>query len=71
LNYFVADFYCDQKKAVIELDGSIHDNSQEYDQFRDDEMKEKGIHVLRLSNNELLNMTEALQKIIAFLNAIS
>jgi len=23
LNYFIADFYCDAKKAVIELDGSI------------------------------------------------
>jgi very-short-patch-repair endonuclease len=24
LNYFIADFYCHEKKAVIELDGPIH-----------------------------------------------
>lgn len=38
LNYFVADFYCDSKKAVIELDGDIHKGQEEYDQFRDEEM---------------------------------
>ena len=26
-NYFVADFYCAEKKAVIELDGPIHDET--------------------------------------------
>jgi very-short-patch-repair endonuclease len=48
LNYFIADFYCDKKKTVIELDGPIHQNTEDYDQFRDNEMKEMGIHVLRL-----------------------
>ena len=38
LNYFIADFYFHAKKAVIELDGLIHDEKQEYDQFRDDEI---------------------------------
>jgi very-short-patch-repair endonuclease len=33
LNYFIAYFYCDAKKAVIELDGSIHKETVEYDQF--------------------------------------
>lgn len=36
LNYFVADFYCSSKKAVIELDGSVHDETVDYDQFRDE-----------------------------------
>ena len=43
LNYFIADFYCHSKKAVIELDGSIHDEKEEYDQFRDEEMKLLGL----------------------------
>jgi very-short-patch-repair endonuclease len=34
VKYFVADFYCDIKKTVIELDGPIHDSNIEYDQFR-------------------------------------
>ncbi len=71
LNYFIADFYCDEKKAVIELDGSVHLETKEYDQFRDIEMKEKGIRVLRIKNNELENIIQVLQKIRIFLEKSS
>ena len=70
LNYFIADFYCDSKKTVIELDGSIHDEKEEYDQFRDEEMKLLGLHVLRLKNDELSNMNIVIEKIIFYLNTI-
>ena len=70
LNYFIADFYCDEKKAVIELDGPIHESTEEYDQFRDEEMRYKGIHVLRLLNEELSNIPGTLEKITSFLNSI-
>ena len=70
LKYFIADFYCAEKKTVIELDGPIHLETMEYDEFRDSEMIHLGIHVLRLKNDELLNMKEVLQKIEAYLNII-
>ena len=70
LNYFIADFYCDSKKTVIELDGSIHDEKEEYDQFRDEEMKLLGLHVLRLENEELSEMNIVIEKIIFYLNTI-
>ena len=70
LNYFIPDFYCDEKKTVIELDGPIHHNTEDYDQFRDNEMKEMGIHVLRLKNDELKNLTEILQNIKSILDII-
>ena len=70
LNYFIADFYCDSKKTVIELDGSIHDEKEEYDQFRDEEMKLLGLHVLRLKNEELSEMDIVIEKIIFYLNTI-
>jgi very-short-patch-repair endonuclease len=70
LNYFIADFYCDEKKTVIKLDGPIHQSTEDYDQFRDNEMKGKGIHVLRFKNDELKNMTEVLQNIKIFLDII-
>jgi len=70
LNYFIADFYCDEKKTVIELDGPIHESQEEYDQFRDDEMRLKGLHVLRLQNEKLSDMPGALEKIASFLNSI-
>jgi len=70
LNYFVADFYSAEKKIVIELDGPIHQENEEYDRFRDFEMKEKGIHVLRLKNEDLLNLNEVLQRISGILELI-
>jgi len=70
LNYFIADFYCDSKKTVIELDGSIHDEKEEYDQFRDEEMKLLELHVLRLKNEELSEMDIVIEKIIFYLNTI-
>ena len=71
LNYFIADFYCDKKKTVIELDGPIHKDTEEYDMFRDSEMKEMGIHVIRLKNDELENIDRVLQIINSFLDVIS
>ena len=70
LNYFIADFYCDEKKIVIELDGPIHQDTEEYDRFRDIEMKEKGINVLRLKNDELKNLVAVLDKIRDFIDSI-
>ncbi len=67
LNYFIADFYCHEKKTVIELDGPIHETTFEYDQFRDDELKKLGINTLRLKNEELENMDDALLKIKQYL----
>jgi very-short-patch-repair endonuclease len=69
-NYFIADFYCSEKKAVIELDGQIHDTTKEYDQFKDSELTNLGIHVIRLKNEELLDMEQVLEKILAFLSRI-
>ena len=36
LDIFIADFYCHQKKLIIELDGGIHDtlDQKEYDEGR-------------------------------------
>jgi very-short-patch-repair endonuclease len=31
--FFVADFYCHEKKLVIELDGKIHEKQKEYDEY--------------------------------------
>jgi len=67
-NYFITDFYCDEKKVVIELDGPIHEESEEYDDYRDSELQELGIKVLRIKNEELENMPEVLNRIKQYLN---
>jgi very-short-patch-repair endonuclease len=69
-NYFVADFYCDTKKTVIELDGPIHEAKVEYDGFRESELEDRGLHILRIRNEELSEMDDVLQKIKLFLSQI-
>jgi len=66
-NYFVADFYCDRKKTIIELDGPIHDTTNEYDSFRESELKDLGLHILRIRNEELVELNVVLWKIESFL----
>ena len=69
-NYYIADFYCSEKKVAIELDSQIHDLNQEYDQFRDSELQNRGIHILRIKNDELQNMNEVLKRILVFINTV-
>lgn len=71
MQFFIADFYCDAEKTVIELDGPMHEENKEYDHFRDAIMKEKGLSVLRITNEELANLEKVLLKIVTFLNSHS
>jgi very-short-patch-repair endonuclease len=43
----------------------------EYDQFRDAEMKNLGLHILRIKNEELLDINDVLKKIESYLNSIN
>lgn len=67
-NYFIADFYCSKKKVVIELDGPIHLLSKDYDHFRDSELRNLGIKVIRIRNEELVDMKKVLSRIRLFLD---
>ncbi len=69
--YFIADFFCDEKKSIIELDGPIHDKHKEYDEFRDSELHNLGFHILRIKNEELKDMKNVLERIKSFLNQTS
>ncbi len=50
---YIADFYCDEKKVIIELDGKIHENQQEYDAIRDELITAHHIQIIRIKNEEL------------------
>ena len=58
-----------RSKTVIELDGPIHENNLEYDQFSDAEMVNLGLQILRIKNEELQNIDEVLKKIETYLNS--
>ena len=51
--FFIADFYCDEKKTVIELDGKIHDFQKDYDQNREQTLTDLGLKILRFNTEDL------------------
>ncbi|MDQ7035388.1 MAG: DUF559 domain-containing protein [Anaerolineae bacterium] len=56
---FITDFFCAAAKLVIEVDGSIHEQQQEYDAWRQAYIESLGLRVLRFSNGEVLQQIEA------------
>lgn len=66
-DYYIPDFYCAEKKVIIELDGKIHDFQEERDEFRDSVIKGLGFRILRLENEETEDIFEALVKIKKFI----
>ncbi|HAY34800.1 MAG TPA: endonuclease domain-containing protein [Ignavibacteria bacterium] len=49
---YMIDFYCVKENLAVELDGEVHDSAEakEYDQIRDDFLKNFGIKVVRIRN---------------------
>jgi very-short-patch-repair endonuclease len=63
LFFFIADFYCSEKSLVIELDGKVHEFQKEYDEQRDIIMKNKGLRILRIKNDEIKVIDNVLERI--------
>jgi len=61
--FYIPDFYCAEKRLVIEMDGKIHEFSKDHDIKRDEILNEKGIKVLRIQNYELNNIEKVLELI--------
>ena len=62
--FFIPDFYCARYKLVIELDGKIHEYKKKRDQHRELILKDKGLKVLRIKNEELNDMDKVRMKIL-------
>lgn len=66
---FIVDFYCSEKKLVIELDGKVHFNEEaiKYGEDRTKYIESLGLKVIRFENNEVLRNTDyVLNKIRSF-----
>jgi very-short-patch-repair endonuclease len=55
---FIADFYCAEKRLLIEIDGKIHDEQKDYDKIRTEIIKTQVIKVVRFRNEEIINNIE-------------
>ena len=58
---YIADFYCDKAKLIVEIDGSQHfdDAAIEYDNKRTKYFNSLGLRVLRFTNHEIHTMFQA------------
>ncbi len=50
---FIADFYCHQAALVVEVDGPVHAAQADYAAERDRLFGQRGLRVLRVSNNDV------------------
>lgn len=62
---FIVDFYCPSLKLIIEIDGGIHTQQQDYDRARTDQLQDFGYSVLRFTNDEVINdLSKVINQII-------
>jgi very-short-patch-repair endonuclease len=65
LGPFIADFYCAEKRLVVEIDGDIHEFQKNQDEQRTHQFEEYGYRVIRFQNVEIeTNLFMVLNKIL-------
>ena len=66
IDRYIVDFYCPEKKLVVEVDGSIHDEEDmlENDEFREKCFRNKGLRIIRFRNAEMFrNLNDVCNRI--------
>ena len=53
LEGFIVDFYCNDLKLAVEINGKIHERQKDYDEIRQALIEEKGIKFIRVTNKEI------------------
>jgi type I site-specific restriction-modification system R (restriction) subunit/very-short-patch-repair endonuclease len=60
IGQYIVDFYCDEIKLVVELDGEVHNSvdQKRHDSIRDKYLSSLGCSVCRFKNEELISKPE-------------
>ena len=69
---YIADFYCCDKKLVIEVDGAYHHDPEimENDLIRTKELNDLGVRVIRFTNEQVIDeMYFVLESILTVINS--
>ena len=56
---YVVDFVCREHGLIIELDGGLHQDQQEYDATRTEWLQSRGYEVLRYWDNDVLTEVDS------------
>lgn len=55
---YIVDFYCPERKLIIELDGWQHKENKQYDHDRSGYFRDLGLSIVRFWNNDVNNNIE-------------
>lgn len=61
---YVVDFVCVRCRLIVEVDGTSHEATFEYDQVRTAYLRRFGYHVLRFPNSSVMHDTPAVLRSI-------
>ena len=61
---FIVDFVCLEHRLIIEVDGDIHEQQQEYDAVRQAFLEAQGFRVIRFTNAEVMRSPDGVVEII-------
>jgi len=64
---YIVDFYCADKKLVIEIDGESHNEKAEYDVERENFLKELGLDIIHLLD---IDIKKNMQNVLDYLDKI-
>jgi very-short-patch-repair endonuclease len=58
---YIADFYCEAARLIIEVDGAVHENAERkaVDEHRRNVFRKRGLRELRFSNSQVETELEA------------
>jgi very-short-patch-repair endonuclease len=72
IDEFIVDFYCHELMLAIEVDGSSHDNKNEYDLRRQKKLESLGVRFIRFSNSDvMLGIKDVLSELAIVISELS
>lgn len=74
IDEYIVDFYCHELRLAIEVDGSSHDDKQDYDLRRQRKLERLGVRFLRYDDDDvkkgIREVMRVLQDVISELEEI-
>jgi very-short-patch-repair endonuclease len=61
---YIIDFYCPRVNLAIELDGESHEGRQAYDADRERFLRNLGLRIIRVTNDDVLNNLDGVAELI-------
>ena len=61
---YIVDFYCANCNVVVEIDGSSHNDKQEYDAQRDRFLESLGLTVIHISVSDVMKQMESVMRML-------